>query len=179
MWNLPDRWRVFDRPLGSLWNDPDHSTLPWNPYVYERSDSFAMTGRDSVNFSPTIPMIPPCDVDVMDELYLLSLDMPGLEKEDIDLEIDGKQLLIWGEHRTQRYRAYQRIIILPEDVRTTELSAEYSNGVLRVAVPRSADFIRHHIRIRDRAETSDSMPVTGLSDAPIAVDFGARGSQIL
>jgi HSP20 family protein len=178
MWNLPDRWRVFDRPLGSLWSDPDHSTLPWNPYEYP--DSFTKSGGDPTNFSAPTPMIPPCDLDVLDKHYLLSLDMPGLDTEDIDLELEGQQLLIWGEHRGRRHRAYQRIIVLPHAVRADEVSASYENGVLTVALPRSAELISHHIRIRDRAGApTGHFPSAGMSEAPIAVDFGARGSQIL
>jgi len=57
-------------------------------------------------------------------------DLPGVEKDDIDLKCDGKVLTI---HATGDYRDYDERVALPRRVDEHSAKATYNNGVLEVA----------------------------------------------
>lgn len=91
-------------------------------------------------------------VDIYDskESILVKADIPGLNKEDIDVTVHGDTLVIKGEKknekevkekdyvRTERfYGNFQRAIRLPSEVETNKVDATYKNGVLELVLPKS------------------------------------------
>lgn len=75
-------------------------------------------------------------------------DLPGLTKEDVDIEVNDGMLTISGErseeqqeggdnfYRTERsYGRFSRTIPLPEDVNEDQIDATFNNGVLEVTLP--------------------------------------------
>jgi len=81
----------------------------------------------------------------------LDLELPGLRQEQIDVRIDGDELVIEGErsmdreqeeeqfHRVERsYGKFSRRFRLPSTVDREAVDAVYRNGLLRVSVPRKA-----------------------------------------
>lgn len=83
--------------------------------------------------------------------FVLTADVPGFEKDDIDLRISGKSLNISArrEEATQQggpderyirseraHRALQRSVRLPGPVDETAVSATHRNGVLTVTLPK-------------------------------------------
>ena len=54
-------------------------------------DMPSLIGRDG--FSP------PADVEETDDAYLIELDLPGVDKEDIDVETSGRRLVVQGERK--------------------------------------------------------------------------------
>ncbi|QCJ47096.1 MULTISPECIES: archaeal heat shock protein Hsp14 [Haloprofundus] len=92
-------------------------------------------------------------VDVADEddEFVVTADMPGFEKEDIDLSLSGRTLTLSGSRemardddtseyirRERRSESVSRTVRLPEEVREDETRATYSNGVLTVHLPKRA-----------------------------------------
>lgn len=155
MWSLPDRWRVFDRPLGSVWNDPEHSLLPWNPFAVQETESVTRSGWGRTMFDDRVPFIPLCDFVALNAGYILSIDMPGVERKDIELEIEGDHLFLRGDRKGQHPRSYQRMITLPGDIRNDQIEAHYVNGVLHVAFPKASATMHHHIKMNEgRADSS-------------------------
>jgi HSP20 family protein len=91
------------------------------------------------------------DVDVADDddEFVVTADLPGFEKEDIDLSITERVLTIEAARETgddfdsdeyirreRRHESVRRSLHLPEEVRADEASAAYNNGVLTVTVPK-------------------------------------------
>lgn len=75
-------------------------------------------------------------------------DLPGLTKEDVDIEVNDGMLTISGErseektedvdnfYRTERsYGAFSRTIPLPEGVNEDQIDATFKDGVLEVTLP--------------------------------------------
>jgi HSP20 family protein len=75
-------------------------------------------------------------------------DLPGLNKEDVKVEVTPEGLVIQGErkreheeheqgyHRSERsYGAFYRRIPLPESAKVDQARAEFHNGVLEVSIP--------------------------------------------
>ena len=93
---------------------------------------------------------PPCDVEETDSHYLFTLDLPGLSKSEIKVELIENQLTISGErktegmdrgmshHLTERYYgAFHRVFTLPTATDSEKIEASYENGILRVATPKA------------------------------------------
>lgn len=84
-----------------------------------------------------------------DKRVVVRLELPGMDKEDIDIEIRDDRLVVSGEKRFARegsegrwrvmqcaYGSFRRVIALPCKVRDAEAHASYRNGVLRIELPK-------------------------------------------
>ena len=111
------------------------------------------TMRDILNL-PTIntvdSFIPKVNTRESDEAYHIEIELPGMSKEDITIEVDKGLLSITGkrEYRNElkeedyykiesNYGKFYRSFTLPEDVDVEKISASSNNGVLDVTVPKA------------------------------------------
>ena len=73
-----------------------------------------------------------------DDEFVLSVEMPGFDPEEISVSWQDGVLNIAAEHenehRNQR-RTYHRRFRFPKDVDDESISAEYTNGILEVRLP--------------------------------------------
>lgn len=94
-------------------------------------------------------------VDLKDEAeqYVLTAELPGFDKDDIDVRVTDRTLHVAAEHETEaeselgeegeyirkerRQAAVSRSIPLPETVDRADITATYNNGVLTVRLPKS------------------------------------------
>ena len=85
-----------------------------------------------------------------DKDYQVSLDLPGVKSDDITVELEEDRLTISGKrsqeeksegktyHRIERsYGEFSRVITLPELLDEGKVSADYTDGVLTVLLPKS------------------------------------------
>jgi HSP20 family protein len=92
---------------------------------------------------------PVCDAYQTRDALVLCLELPGLEQEQIELRLDGDELVVEGErqmsrheaseqfHRVERaYGRFARRFRLPSGVDRDAVQASYRDGVLRVTLPR-------------------------------------------
>lgn len=93
---------------------------------------------------------PNFDVDETVEAYLLSVDLPGVKKEDLKIDMSGDVLTISGERKYERdskeagaskversYGSFQRSFTLPNSVEGNKIEAHLEDGVLRIVIPKS------------------------------------------
>ncbi len=95
---------------------------------------------------------PSMDVSETGEEYLIELEVPGMDPDQLDLSISGHTLTISGEinekeersdenrdyHRIERnYGTFTRQVQLPEATETENVEADYSRGVLQIRVPKA------------------------------------------
>lgn len=87
-----------------------------------------------------------------DKAYSVKADIPGVKKEDIQISIDGRQISISAEMkqekeekegkklvRSERYYGRQfRSFTLAHDIDEAKSEAEYSDGVLKLTLPKKA-----------------------------------------
>lgn len=89
------------------------------------------------------------EVEEMDNEIVVRVEVPGMEKEDIGITIEGNTLYLSGEKRYERetrdstyhvmeraYGAFQRSIPLPRNVDADGAQASYKNGVLSIRLPK-------------------------------------------
>lgn len=77
--------------------------------------------------------VPALDVAPTEAGYNLSLELPGLAREDVNLAIDGRTLAIDGKSDTTA-RRYARKLVLPFEPDAEATTARFDNGVLTVSV---------------------------------------------
>lgn len=78
----------------------------------------------------------PWDAKEDDEAFRLRLDMPGLGKEDVKLNVEDNVLVISGEGESEEVKCNSRVR-LPGDVfDVNAIKAEMKNGVLKITVPK-------------------------------------------
>lgn len=95
-----------------------------------------------------------------DDTVVVRLEVPGMEKGDFNLEVLDNYLVVRGEkqvesgHTNDRYHVtecaygmFERAIPLPEDVEGSKAQATYSNGVLRVELPKAESQRRRSIKV--------------------------------
>ncbi|MFP4085561.1 MAG: Hsp20/alpha crystallin family protein [Desulfobacteraceae bacterium] len=105
--------------------------------------------------------IPSIDVSETDENLLVKAELPGLEAEDIDIDVSGNVLTIKGEKRTEEekeeenfysreryFGSFQRAIQLPADVNTEKVDATFRNGVLNITLPKEESSRRKRIEVK-------------------------------
>lgn len=69
-----------------------------------------------------------------EENFLFSLDLPGVDEKDITIELKDGVLSISGERES--YGRIRKSFSLPKSVDQEKIEAEYTNGVLRVLLPK-------------------------------------------
>ena len=90
------------------------------------------------------------NTDVIDkgDSYLLQAELPGFEKQDINIDLDQETLTITANHseekkekkhnyvrQERRYNSYCRSFHIP-GIKKEDISASYNNGVLEVTLPK-------------------------------------------
>lgn len=85
-----------------------------------------------------------------DKRVVVRLEVPGLEKSDLDIEVQDDALVVRGEKRFERedsagryrvlqcaYGSFRRVVPLTVPVLSDKAKASYKNGVLRVELPKA------------------------------------------
>jgi HSP20 family protein len=107
------------------------------------------TPRLSRPFDRPAAFVPPADVTVGEKDLVLTLDLPGLTADDVELEVADGFLVVRGErtrpeigegavraHGERGFGAFERRIRLPQGVDFDAIAASMDNGVLSLIVPR-------------------------------------------
>jgi HSP20 family protein len=93
-------------------------------------------------------MSPAIDLYEKDGKYVVEAAIPGLKKDDINIEISDNRLTLTAkqqeerEEKNERYHyrevrrgGFARSIMFPQDINADQVDAEYKDGILRVSVP--------------------------------------------
>jgi HSP20 family protein len=99
------------------------------------------------DFSTAI-WVPPVEVAMQDNNFVLSAELPGVPDEDVTVQITDDAIVLQGERQAEReedrgtirrtervYGQFYRVIPLPDGADPDQARAEFNNGVLRVTVP--------------------------------------------
>ena len=104
--------------------------------------------------------VPAVDLVEGDNELVLRADLPGLERDDVEVEIKDGVLTVSGErkaeheeksdgfHRVERaYGSFSRSIRLPKGVEADAVTADFDKGVLEVHVPKPEERKPHRVQI--------------------------------
>jgi HSP20 family protein len=128
--------RLFERFLGT--EIPREQVTLWMPSV----ESFTKEGK-----------------------LVFKAELPGVDPKDLDVSITDRELVIKGERKAEKgtkeenyryreisYGSFERHFVLPEGVKTDELKARFSNGILEVTLPAPAVVTARKIEIETPKE---------------------------
>jgi len=131
----------------------------WEPFdglnrIHSRiNDLFEETlGRKPFQYSPGGVWVPPVDILESKDGYLIRAELPGMKKEDFNLEVNDGTLTLSGErkfeepakgveyHRVERVAGkFTRSFYLPQTVKSDAIKATYRDGILEVHVPKAEE----------------------------------------
>ena len=87
----------------------------------------------------------PLDYEEKKDRFLIGIDMPGVKKDDVSIEVNKGCLLVKGARKEEvekksytekRYGSFQRVIKIPENVQCDKICAEFKDGVLTLDIPK-------------------------------------------
>ena len=124
------------------WNNLN-SALPTMNRLDDLFDSMIYKTLDrSQNWTPEVSVFE------NDKLYTVTLDIPGVEKKDVNIEVEGSSLIVSGKrekanekdmslyYSQTRYGNFSRTFNLPEEINVEKINAKYKNGTLVLTLPK-------------------------------------------
>jgi HSP20 family protein len=141
------RWQ----PRQSLLTDfLEDDMLNWLPARVRRAESANV-------YEPRI------DVRENAKEFLVQAEIPGLDKDDFELSVEGNTLTLRGEKRREKvqegeqyyrcergYGAFVRTLTLGEEIDRDHIKAEYKKGVLNIYLPKSEKVKPREIAIEEK-----------------------------
>jgi HSP20 family protein len=127
--------------------------------------SFQEADRDeSLNTSTFAPAV---DVYEDEHNVTLKIEVPGIDEQDIDVQVENNTLTVHGERKIEKeekeenyrrverkYGSFTRTFTLPTTVNTESVSATYDKGVLNIALPKKAEAKPKQIKVNVGSATS-------------------------
>jgi HSP20 family protein len=92
--------------------------------------------------------VPSADVTETDSAYIVEVELPGVQREDVDIELNDNELVITGElkerkregmfrRRTRRVGNFEYRLRLPADLQPDKAEASLAYGVLTIRLPKA------------------------------------------
>ena len=140
-------------PFHSPWQELEQMSDRLNR-LFVQPTSGEAAGRAS--WSPSV------NVEETKEEILLSAELPGMNIEDVEIEVENNILSLRGEKKEERdgkddrryhvwercYGSFERQFTLPRTVRTDEISAQFKDGILHVQMPKAPEAKAKKIAIK-------------------------------
>jgi len=102
---------------------------------------------------------PSIDIKENENNYTLEIEIPGVNKDDVNVEVENDALIVRGEKRHEKddskdnyhvverqYGSFQRVLDLPADADREDIKASFNDGVLRVTIGRQPEKARSGAR---------------------------------
>jgi HSP20 family protein len=97
-----------------------------------------------------MPWVPLADLSETDDAYMVKAELPGVHKDQVNVQLQDRELVITGEiakpedgdgsrrhHSSRRTGRFELRTYLPGDVNAEAVTAQLSDGILTVTVPKS------------------------------------------
>lgn len=105
---------------------------------------------------------PSVDISETDDNFVVRAELPGMKKEDIELEVENNMLSIRGERKFEKtdegenfhfmersYGSFYRSFTLPKNVDSETIGAEYKDGMLVVTIPKKEEVKPKKVEIKE------------------------------
>ena len=109
----------------------------------------------------TVNFVPSVDLVERENEFEVTVDLPGLKPEEVTVEFKDRALWITGErkeekeetgktfHRVERSSGeFRRVLPLPSAVNEDEINAKFTDGVLKILVPKTEKAKTKHIEVK-------------------------------
>jgi HSP20 family protein len=142
-----DLWQAFDETFARFRNDFEDLLFPAN-----WAEPFSLIPETRV---------PAVDLEDHEKDYLLKAEMPGFKKEDIEIEVQDNAVTITGtagwkyDKKAQAYickeracESFYRMVELPEEIKVDDVSANLSEGVLEITLPKKTPKQKRKVAVK-------------------------------
>jgi HSP20 family protein len=103
--------------------------------------------------------VPAVDIEELEDAYVVEAEVPGVKREDVNIEVSGNELAISGEikvreregiirRRTRRVGEFEFRVVLPNEVNAEGIDAKLNDGVLTVRIPKAERAQRRRIEVK-------------------------------
>ena len=91
---------------------------------------------------------PAADIYETVSAYLIAMDLPGIDREALEIDVDDNRLMVRGtrtiseskQHRSERPRGkFLRTFSVPASVDQGKIGADYKDGVLQIRLPKRSE----------------------------------------
>lgn len=109
----------------------------------------------------TMNFVPSVDLVEKENEFEVTVDLPGLKPEEVTVEFKGGALWLTGErkeekeekektyHRVERsYGEFRRVLPLPSEVLEDKIEAKFTDGVLKVLIPKAEEAKTKRIEVK-------------------------------
>jgi len=114
---------------------------------------FDLNGGSLINSPGLRPMnIPAVNISENKDNYEVSLAVPGMKKDDFNIDVEGNTLSISAEKKEEKeekeekytrkefnYSSFVRTFSLPDGVNKDKIDASYENGLLKLVLPKTEE----------------------------------------
>lgn len=121
---------------------------------------------------------PNVDIYENKDQIVLEAELPGMKREDFDVSVENNVITLRGQrefekkeesdnyHRVERaYGSFTRSFTLPNTVSTEGATADYSNGVLRVTLPKREETKARRIEIKSDAGSATAKTIEAKAES--------------
>ena len=140
------------------WN-PERSIFSLKSDMDRLFDNFFTDRPNQLqSYSDITPIV---DVEETDHEFLISVEIPGIKKDDIKITFENNYLTISGEKKTKKdvkkenfhhsersYGKFSRTLAIPAGVMLDKIEAEYEQGVLSVKIPKAEEAKPKQIEVK-------------------------------
>ena len=109
--------------------------------------------------------MPAADVVETDSAYVIEVELPGVRREDVDVNLNGNELVVTGEvkerkreglfrRRARRVGEFELRVTLPGYLRDGDIEASLAHGVLTVYVPKAESTKSSKITVSESGDGS-------------------------
>lgn len=104
--------------------------------------------------------VPSIDVSETDDQFMITAELPGMKKDDINISLENSRLSISGErsfeneekgktfHRVEtQYGSFNRSFQLPDNISEESIKATYEDGLLNITIDKSENKVKKQIDI--------------------------------
>lgn len=104
---------------------------------------------------------PRMDLSETDDAFVVKMDLPGIEKDAVTVNVEDHQLVVTGERMAEEkqegetylrmersYGSFYRSIPLPKTANVDAVKAEFKNGVLKVHLPKAEESKPRQVAIK-------------------------------
>jgi HSP20 family protein len=145
--------------VGTRWGDPFAE-------FHRLNQEFNRLAQNVFGQWPTWPTVawqgfytPLADIEELEDHYLVEVELPGIRKEDVSVEVQGRRFVVEAEHRERErkgdFRTKTRTTgrlhyeaVLPSEIDESTISAELNDGILAVRLPKAETARKKKVEIR-------------------------------
>jgi HSP20 family protein len=113
----------------------------------QMNDLFESTFAPGTGGDGAAAWSPPVDIEETDDAYVVDADLPGVDRDDVNVEMRDNELIVTGEikekerkgllrRQTRRIGRFEYRVILPSDIDRENVDATLHGGVLSIRVPK-------------------------------------------